>query len=402
MKQPTRKQRGTYGNGHVFEGHGAWYLQYYQNGKRETIRLADRDSIHTSANCKAIRLLRQKHMMGVTSSPNNPLAKDMRVVEYWEQRFIPYCEEIVSVGPRAGQPRKKPSTMKGYRQVWRQFLLAHLGNCTLQKYQPRMGKQLLRSLTATQGFHVLKHIKSLGSAIFQLALDDEIVTMNPWYNVNMPKDAIQPADTPHYTREQSEDLVSALVDHVDAQLVLALACFLALGPAEIAGLRWEDIDKNWIHIRRNVVDGEVGTPKTKERAAPVPLIDEVRVPLELWCKKCDNPVDGWLFGDKPVDLHNLVARVIRPHVDGERYQRKGEPQTCKRCEVVPKASRVEWRGMYTARRGAITHTIEASNGNFALGQALARHASGKTTQDFYNKGITPKAFLEGMKQLKGK
>ena len=67
------------------------------------------------------------------------------------------------------------------------------------------------------------------------------MTVNPWSAVKMPEDAVKPGKHA-YTREQSEDLVSALVDHVDAQLVLSLACFLALGPAEIAGLRWEDID----------------------------------------------------------------------------------------------------------------------------------------------------------------
>jgi integrase len=340
-------------------------------------------------------LLRDKELTKVNTGPQIT-AEDRKVVEYWGQRFLPYCEEILKVGPRAGQLRRKASTLKGYKQVWRQFLKDHFGNCTLQKYQPRMGKQLLRSLTASQGFNVLKHIKSLGSAIFQLALDDEIVTMNPWYNVPMLTDAIEPEDTPHYTREQSEDLVSALVDHVDCQLVLSLACFLALGPAEIQGLRWEDVDKDWIHIRRNVVNGDETTPKTTERAATLPILDEVRVPLELWRKKCDNPKTGWLFGDRPIDLHNIIARVIRPHVDGERYSKE-----CKRCKVIPKASRVEWRGMYSARRGAITHAINAS-GSIPLGQRLARHASAQTTATFYHKGMPDRMFIDGMKRLNGK
>jgi hypothetical protein len=36
--------------------------------------------------------------------------------------------------------------------------------------------------------------------------------------------------------EEAENLITTLVDHVDAQLVIALPCFLGLGPAEIAGL----------------------------------------------------------------------------------------------------------------------------------------------------------------------
>jgi hypothetical protein len=40
--------------------------------------------------------------------------KDMRVSEFWEQKYFPYCEEIVKL---TGKPRKKASTMKGYKQL---------------------------------------------------------------------------------------------------------------------------------------------------------------------------------------------------------------------------------------------------------------------------------------------
>ena len=66
---------------------------------------------------------------------------------------------------------------------------------------------------------------------------------------------------------------------------MSLACFLGLRPGEIAALRWEDIDAESIHIRRSVVRGIVGVPKTRESIASLPLIDRVRVPLELWRQK---------------------------------------------------------------------------------------------------------------------
>jgi len=65
--------------------------------------------------------------------------------------------------------------------------------------------------------------------------------------------------------------LTLLVDYVDTQLVIALSCFLGLGPAEIAGLQWSDVDVDWIHILRNKpAHGKVGPPKTKDRMAPVP------------------------------------------------------------------------------------------------------------------------------------
>jgi integrase len=146
------------------------------------------------------------------------------------------------------------------------------------------------------------------------------------------------------------------------------------------------------------VKGDETTPKTTERTATLAILDEVRVPLELSRKKCDRPKTAWLSGDRPVDLHNIIARVIRPHVDvaGERYGKE-----CKRCKVIPKASRVEWRGMHSARRGAITHASNVS-GSIPVGQRLARHASAQTTATFYRKGMPDRMFIDGMKGLNRK
>jgi len=186
--------------------------------------------------------------------------------------------------------------------------------------------------------------------------------------------------------EEAENLISLFIDHVDAQLVLALSCFLGLGPAEIAGLQWGDVDRDWIHIRRNKpAHGEVGPPKTKERMAPVPIIDHVRVPLELWRRKCENTNgEDWLIADLP----NMLNRVILPHVKGGKE--------CLRCGKTPKPSKVQWKGLYAGRRGAVTAVMEATNGNVHVTQRLARHKSAITTLNVYKKQITPDAFKAGM------
>jgi len=118
------------------------------------------------------------------------------------------------------------------------------------------------------------------------------------------------------------------------------------------------------------------------------------VPLELWRQKCGNPSEGYVFESRngtPVDLHNVISRCLIPHVNGGRK--------CIPCNSVPEASGVTWKGLYAGRRGACTAAIEATNGNYAVAQALLRHKSMKTTLDVYKKQITPKAFKAGMKLL---
>jgi integrase len=222
--------------------------------------------------------------------------------------------------------------------------------------------------------------------MFSEAIERALRNDNPWRE-KLPKDCKESKATEHYTMEEAENLISALVDHVNAQLVLALSCFLGLGPAEIAGLQWGDVDPDWLHIRRNRPShGKVGPPKTAERMAAIPIIDHVRVPLELWRGQCENPHgENWVIADLP----NMLNRVILPHVKGEKE--------CVRCGNTPKPSTVQWKGLYAGRRGAVTAIIEATNGNYAVAQAMARHKSMTTTLNVYKKQITPDAFKAGMK-----
>lgn len=321
--------------------------------------------------------------------------QDMSIADFWEQRYLPYCEEIVQL---TGKARKKPSTVRGYKQIWNQHFKAHFGDSTLQRYEPFMGTQFLQSLTGTQGKSTLKHIKALGSSLFKRAVIEQRIKVNPWHDVSMPDDAIESKTTKHYTLEEAENIISALVDHVDAQFVMALSCFLALRPGEIAALRWEDFDTDSVHIRRSVVRGIVDVPKTLESVATLPLIDPVKVPLELWRQKSGNLTEGWVFKkvrkigeDVPADLHNLIARVIKPHVEGQ--------DRCERCDRIPRKSGAEWKTLYAGRRGACTAVIENTGGNYAVAQALLRHKSMTTTLNVYKKAITPEAFKNGMKLL---
>ena len=312
----------------------------------------------------------------------------MRIADFWECEYLPYCEYgYKGVG-------MKPSTIRGFKQIWRQHLKDHFADVTLRTYEADLARRFLGSLKTTQNKNTLKHIRALGSAMFSEAIGRGLVKgSNPWH-VKIPKDCKESKRTQHYTLEEAENMISALVAHVDCQLVIALSCFLGLRPGEIAALRWEDFDSDFVHIRRSVVRGIVDVPKTPESIAPLPLIDQVRVPLELWRQKSGNRREGYVFGSRngtPVDLHNLISRVIKPHVEGKKK--------CERCDKIPKESGVQWKTLYAGRRGACTAAIEATNGNYAVAQALLRHKSMTTTLNVYKKAITPEAFKNGMKLL---
>ena len=388
--------------GYIYEASGSFFVRYnvteIVDGEPKRVqrshRLCAKGGKYYARDCRAVKLLRDEFMLTVNQNQHSShrMQSDMPVSEFWEHCYLPYCEEIIKL---TGKPRKKPSTIRGYKQIWNQHLSAHFGKRTLQDYEPHTGTRFLQSLTSTQGKSTIKHIKALGSSLFKRAVIEQRIKVNPWHDVQSPEDAIEPERTGHYTLEEAEDMISALVDHVDCQLVLALSCFLALRPGEIAALKWEDFDNESVHIRRSVVRGHVDVPKTPESVADLPLVDpRFLIPLELWRQKSGNPKQGWLFpsrNDTPVDLHNLLARVIVPHIEGSAE--------CIRCKKTPQASGVIWKSLYAGRRGACTLVIEATGGNYAVAQALLRHKSMKTTLDVYKKQITPEAFENGLKAL---
>jgi hypothetical protein len=123
------------------------------------VKLADKDREHNPATCKAVRLLRQKHMTGVSTAPTITV-EDMTAVDFWERHYRPYCEkEWKGTGMRT-------STVRGFTQVWNQHLKNHFGTLTLQKYTADMALRLLSSLKTKQAKNTLKHIRALASAMF--------------------------------------------------------------------------------------------------------------------------------------------------------------------------------------------------------------------------------------------
>jgi integrase len=236
--------------------------------------------------------------------------------------------------------------------------------------------------------------------MFKRAALDKRIKVNPWRDVQLPDDATESEETEAYTREEAEDIINALQDHVDCQLVMALACFQGLRPGEIAALKWSDVVGDELCIRRSVVRGKVDTPKTESSVADIPLISIVPELFKQWrLQQCKPSKEDWVFpsrNDTPVDLHNLIGRVIRPHVEGERFKQRGVAVECIRCGKVPKGTQHRFKTMYAGRRCAATLAISLSGGNFQLAQRLLRHASLKTTLDIYDKGLTKDQMREAL------
>src|SRR5216683_3304811 len=315
-----------YQRGYIYPASGAFFVRYYAAGKQVSHRLCSKDDKFYSRTCREVRMLADEFMQSVNA------------------------EKVGNV---------------------QDITVAHFWKTTLREYRTHVGSAFLTGLSRTLCRSTVQHIRSLASGIFSHAVNLGLIESNPWHDVKVPGRSRAPGDTAHYTLEEAENIISALVDHVDCQAVMALACFTGLRPGEIQGLRWSDIEEHWIHIRRSIVRGKEGALKTAGSLASLPLITPVKIPLALWRQKAGD--NERVF---PRDLKTLVKLTIAPTLGAKGLQ---------------------WKGLYAGRRGAATVLTELT-GDALAAKELLRHSNIGVTQSKYVKKM-PEALLRGMKLL---
>ena len=109
--------------------------------------------------------------------------------------------------------------------------------------------------------------KSAIKEIFELAVDDGVLSFNPALNIKLKSDAREPIH--YYTREEVEKLLSVATGITKAYLEIAFNTGLRVG--EILGLQIGDFkDDGYIHIKRTRTKGIIGNGKTANSIRKVP------------------------------------------------------------------------------------------------------------------------------------
>lgn len=366
---------GRYQRGHIFEQHGAFHIRYYitdiVDGQPKRVqrseRLCIRDNKHHSTKCKPVQQLAAQVMERVNATSGTQPDADLKVADFWETTYLPHLERNMKV-----------STLHGYRKLWTGFLVAQFANVKLRDYQTHHATRFLTALAERGlGARSIAHIRSLASGMFRHALRLNRISTNPWRDAGSLTAVKKPKATHAYSLEQAENIIGALIDHPPCALVFGLACFLGLRPGEISALKWEDIDPDWIHIRRSAWRSIVGTPKTDESVASIPLISPIREMLESW--KIQSGGGEWVFpnrNNKPLDMSGFSKRVIAS---------------------VLKEKCIEYHGLYAGRRSAATTLVQLT-GNAVAAQYVLRHKNLSTTTAFYVKPVQ-NAGVEGLNKL---
>jgi integrase len=350
VENDQQTQRGS-----LYQRHGAWHVRFrdYVRNTDGTLRKMNRSqriaSVKDYPRKTEVYPLVAELMARLNQAGFSPEA-GATLREYVENIYFPAL---------VGYAR--PSTIKGYRDIWRVHLSKRIGTKRVRDFSTRDGRDVLMAIAGSEDLarSTVRHIKSTLSAIFTFALNDGLVNRNPMHGVLLPKRGRESEGTHAYSLEEIEQMLAVLPD--PAKTIVAIAAFAGLRLGELRGLSWDDYDGIDLKVSRSVWRSHVTPPKTRKSRAPVPVIGPLRLMIDA-CKP--EHAFGPMFPNSrggPIWLDSLAYRVIHP---------------------ILKANGLTWQGWHSLRRGLATNLKRLGVPTERI-QRILRHSNISVTQNSY-------------------
>ncbi|WP_448384075.1 tyrosine-type recombinase/integrase, partial [Desulfosoma sp.] len=185
----------------------------------------------------------------------------------------------------------------------------------------------------------VKNIKNCLSSILAYAHHpEEFIDRNPVLGVKIPKPEWElPTREPDpFSREERQVLEDVYRENFPEYYPLIVTAFrTGLRMGELAGLQWGDIDfhKRILRVQRNVVHGQVTTPKSRSGKRDVRFTRQVAIELQNLRKKRKEQalrngwgdVPEWIFCNEsgnPMDPDNFRKRVWNRAMDKSGLRRR--------------------------------------------------------------------------------
>jgi len=322
-----------------------------------------------------------RKFLGTINSGQLPAERILTIGAFADSVYLPWVEKY-----------QRPSTLKGYRQVWKQHLKPHCEKTWLKDVRTYNVQGWLNAIARNGKLsrNSLKRIQSILSGMFSLAKQLGYYDgVNPAQDTRVDPSAPEPAETYAYTLEEVKVLLDLLPE--PAASAFAVAAFMGLRIGEIEALEWRDFHDGEMHVSRSIWNGHVGAPKTRTSAAPVPVIRQLAERLEMHRMRSKNPQTGPIFANelsKPMNMNNLLTRVI-VHVLNRCAHcglSKGRPHVKADHVYLRDARLPQWHGWHAARRGLGSNLYRLGVPPMVI-QRILRHSNVSTTANYYIKTV---------------
>lgn len=373
-----RKQRGQ-----IIRIGDRWYVRYWE--RRNIGGTIERKRVTHSIGEVTTRGKRppadivteaERHMATVNSG-TVPAERIVTIGDFVERVYLPWTEE-----------HKRPSTAKGYRDIWEDHLNPLCATVWLKDTRTYHVQNWLNQIGAGKlSRNTLKHVKSVISGIFTLAKQqDYFQAANPARDSAVNPHAAEPEETYAYTLEEIQSILAILPE--PAATAFAVAAFMGLRQGEIQGLLWENYRDGDLYVSRSIWNGRITDPKTRKGRAPVPVIRQLAERLEMHRLRSANPVAGPIFPNavgQPRSLTSVVNRMILPALNRCLMCRRDESDHKRTDHTFKRDARFpEWHGWHAARRGLGSNLYRLGVPDMVI-QRILRHANVSTTATYYIK-----------------
>jgi integrase len=374
----NRKQQGQ-----IIRIGDRWYVRYWE--RRNICGTIERKRVTHSIGSVTTRGKRppadikteaERHMATVNSG-TVPAERIVTIGDFVERVYLPWTAE-----------HKRPSTAKGYQDIWEDHLEPLCALVWLKDARTYHVQGWLNQIGAGKlSRNTLKHVKSVISGIFSLAKQqDYFQGENPARDSAVNPKAAEPQETYAYTLEEIQSILAILLE--PAATAFAVAAFMGLRHGEIQGLLWENYHDGEMFVSRSIWNGRVSDPKTRKGRAPVPVIRQLADRLEIHRLRSGSPLAGPIFANavgKPLALGSAVNRVILPALNCCEVCEKAESGHSKADHPYKRNTRIpEWHGWHAARRGLGSNLYRLGVPEMVI-QRILRHANVSTTATYYIK-----------------
>ncbi|SLM29779.1 Integrase family protein [Desulfamplus magnetovallimortis] len=341
------------------KGSGEWWIFINHNGKRKAKKVGKDKRVALEVAKKIEAKIALGDFNDDKEEEQNPL-------------FGEYATMWIGVTVPA---TCKPSSIGDYNGILKNHMLPEFGKKSVTEITRLIVKNfLMKKINKGFATSTVSHMKNAISGVLNLALDDEVIAVNPAHNVGkifkkqQAKLTIQP-----YTQEELKKLLDCLeLNHPLYYPMFLTMARTGIRLGECLGLQWKDIDfdDRFINIQRGFSKGKIETPKSgQSRKVDMSLQLTATLKELSHQRKIDTLKNGW----KSVPEWVFVKSNGNPF--HESYMRR----------VFYKA--IEQAGLRKIRIHDLRHTyatIRISNGdNIADVSKQLGHHSVKFTMDIY-------------------
>jgi integrase len=293
--------RIRYQRGSVSNVDGRWIAQWRENGfkKKRTLGLVSEMS-KSKAFEELDSILQSVRKMCVGA---HSTFKD-----FLEHVFLPFYRR-----------KWKKSTLMTNEQRIRQHLVSEFGNRTLSEFarsREELQDFLDRKAAMGLSFSIVDHLRWDLKQLFNLALEENVISKNPASLLFTPKEAKR-GDSKVMSVEEVR-LCFTILD-LRERLIAKMAILAGMRPGEILALTWGQLNKEYADITQRLYRGDIDSPKTSLSERRVAFPQNLLYEIQAWREmSLDVSPNAWVFpsekATKPIRKDNVWWRNIRPRL----------------------------------------------------------------------------------------